>query len=372
MNTSLLEPEVQTGDADDIPILSGSAASTGPKSKMPVIYWSWACRKITSLQGLVLEDPVLPRPPSPGDVALVRVERTDNEEYITTAENRHLRLYPGVLFAGVFGHRYAADSFEAEVQGLDNLSMLTDAGLIGTVKSKHHQAPEPVRVSFVGFLRDAGVERLNLKRRFFQPAVTRRLPCNLIYIVGTGVNSGKTTTAARLTNGLCNLGLSVAVCKLTGSVSNLDPDELSAAASYQAIDFSHFGFPSTYQCRKDELVELFHAMVTELTLRNPDVALMELADGLLQRETALLLAEPEIQDAACGVILAAENTISALCGTERLRTLGFRVVAVSGRFTSSPLAMREYRENHSPIPVLSSADTGDALAARVRDFLNDD
>src|SRR6266516_5379932 len=117
------------------------------------------------------------------------------------------------------------------------------------------------------------------------------------------MNSGKTTTAARLTNGLTNAGLNVAACKLTGSVSNRDQDELAAAASHEVIDFSDFGFPSTYLCSKEELIELFHGMLAEVSADDPDVVIMELADGLLQRETAMLLAEPEIKQAARGLIL---------------------------------------------------------------------
>ena len=302
----------------------------------------------------------------------MRVEKTVFHKHLTTAENRRMRLYPGAQFIGVFGNRYACDAFEAEVLGPDNLSLLTAAGMVGTVKSKHHTAADPTQVSLLGYLRDAEGGRLNLKNRLFRPTATRRLPRNLICVVGTGMNSGKTTTAARLTNGLSNAGLNVAACKLTGSVSNRDQDELAAAASHRAIDFSDFGFPSTYLCRKEELLELFHAMSAEVAADDPDVVLMELADGLLQRETAMLLAEPEIHQAVRGLVLSAESALSALWGADRLRKLGYRIIAVSGKFTSSPLAMQEYKENDSNIPVVSSADTGAELAARVGSFLRNE
>lgn len=302
----------------------------------------------------------------------MRVERTEFHKFLTTAENRRMRLYPGARFVGVFGNRYACDAFEAEVAGTDNLSLLTAAGMVGTVKSRHHSVAEPTQISLVGYLSAAEGSRMNLKQQLFRPAAGRRMPRNLIYVVGTGMNSGKTTTAARLTNGLSNLRIRVAPCKLTGSVSNRDQDEFSAAAARQAIDFSDFGFPSTYLCNQAELMELFYAMLAEVTANDPEVVLMELADGLLQRETAMLLAEPEIQGACRGVVLSAESSLSALWGTERLRGLGFRVLAVSGKFTSSPLAMREYRENDSDVPVVCSATDGRELANRVRMFVKND
>jgi len=305
-------------------------------------------------------------------LALVRVQKVGFHKYLTTAENRRLRLYPEAQFVAVFGNRYAADAYEAEIEGPDNLSLLTGAGMIGTVKSKHDAMTGPTRISLVGFIRAAEGGRLNLKDLLFRKATARKLPRNLIYVVGTGMNSGKTTTAARLIRGLSDLGMNVAACKLTGSVSNRDPDELAAAAARKVTDFSDFGFPSTYLCSREELLELFHAMMGEVTAGAPDVVLMEMADGLLQRETALLLAESEIQRAARGLVFTAESSLSALWGTQRLRQLGYQVIAVSGKFTSSPLAMREYCQNDSALPVVSSAGAGEELAAKVSSFLKNE
>ena len=346
---------------------SGQGGATPPG----VIHWSWACRRLETAPGVPLEDPGSAEPTA-GDLALVRVEKTGFHKHLTTTENRRLRLYPGAQFVGVFGNRYASDAYEAEVEGPENLSLLTGAGMIGTIKSKHETMAGPTQISMVGFVRAAEGVRLNLKNRLFQPATARRLPRNLIYIVGTGMNSGKTTTAARLIKGLSDQGLNVSACKLTGSVSNQDPDELASAAARKVTDFSDFGFPSTYLCPKDELLGLFHAMIADVMAGSPDVVLMELADGLLQRETAMLLADPEIQRAARGLVFAAESSLSALWGIERLQQLGYRVVAVSGKFTSSPLAIREFSQNHSSIPVVSSAGAGTELATRVRAFLRDE
>jgi hypothetical protein len=49
--------------------------------------------------------------------------------------------------------------------------------------------------------------------------------------------------------------------------------------------------------------------------------------------------------------------------------MGYNVVAVSGRFTSSPLEMREYSQNDSMIPAVSSAETGTQLAECIRSRL---
>src|SRR5258706_5779504 len=56
------------------------------------IQWSWACRKLASLPCMALAD-AASSPPLPGDVALMRVEKPGFHKYLTTAENRRLRLY---------------------------------------------------------------------------------------------------------------------------------------------------------------------------------------------------------------------------------------------------------------------------------------
>ena len=107
---------------------SGKAVMASPG----VVHWSWACRKLKSVPRVPLENPGSSGP-SPGDLALVRVEKTGFHKQLTTAENRRLRLYPGAHFVGVFGNRYASDAYEGSVQGLDKINMLTGAGMIGTV-----------------------------------------------------------------------------------------------------------------------------------------------------------------------------------------------------------------------------------------------
>ena len=340
--------------------------------------WSWACRRVESDACVELEE--LPSaPPVPGDLALVRVETMGFHKHLTTSENRRLRLYPGVQFIGVFGNRYASDAFEAEVDGTDNVSQLTGAGMIGTIKSKYGNISDGTHLSVLGFVRGADGKRLNLKDKLFHPVTTRVVPPNLIYIVGTSMNSGKTTTGARLIRGLSDLGLKVAACKLTGSVSNHDPDEMAAAAARKVTDFSDFGFASTYLCPKEELLDLFHAMMADVVPESPDVVVMELADGVLQRETTMLLNDPVIKAAGRGVVFAAGGSLSALYGVNHLRQLGYHVIAVSGRFTSSPLAIREYIAHDSNIPVVSSlneqeatTNTGADLAARVSSFLRNE
>src|ERR1051325_4176300 len=376
MNTLIESNDIETGQRqagmEETLLASKSPRGLHPEpaaAAAPVanaVQWSWGCRKLESLACAELDASPSSAPPAPGDLAVARVEKMGFHKHLTTAENRRLRIYPGVQFVGVFGNRYASDAYEAEVQGTGDLSLLTGAGMIGTVKSKYEAIADPTQISLIGFVRGADGRRLNLKSVLFRPTAQRRLPANLIYVIGTSMNSGKTTTGARLIRALSDLGLNVVACKLTGSVSNHDPDELAAASARKVIDFSDYGFASTYLSAKEELLDLFHMMMADAAALSPDVVLLEFADGILQRETTMLLREPIIQQAGRGVVLTASGSLSALWAASRLKELAYRIIAVSGKFTSSPLAMREYCENDSNIPVVSSAGSGVELATRVK------
>ncbi len=338
-------------------------AALQPREIPDVMRWSWACR--------VLKQPALDlisrenaRAPKAGDLAVVQVTELGCHERITTRENMRLRIYAGDYLACVFGNRYATDAYEGLVEDVENLSLLTAGGMIGTVRSRHRSTGRPTNARFVGYLGGGDGQILNLKRLAFKPRNPRLAPKNLIAVVGTGMNAGKTTSCVRLIKGLSDLGLRVAACKLTGSVSNRDQDEMRAASAVRVLDFSDYGFPSTYLCPKTELMSLFRTMMADIEPSAPDVVVMEIADGILQRETAMLLEEARIRTALQGVVLAADNALSAHFGVQRLHSLGHDVLGVTGLLTSSPLCVREFNEL-SDVPVASSTGSGGPLAELV-------
>ncbi len=191
-----------------------------------------------------------------------------------------------------------------------------------------------------------------------------RPPANVVFVVGTGMNSGKTTTAAALVKALLMQGLRVVACKLTGSVSHRDAFEYMATGAHEVWDFSDYGFPSTYLCSKDELRSLFWAMLDDAARNLPDIVVIEIADGVLQRETQLILADVDIRRHINGVVLTAPCSASALQGVAQLKAHGHQVMAVSGIITNSPLFMREIT-CYDDVPVASSKTPANELAALI-------
>lgn len=326
------------------------------------VRWSWACRILDQGSRYRLDTTALAKP-RVGDLVLVKIQQIGYHDSIVTIDNKKIRIYENDLLVCILGNRYATDAFEGEVDDVQNLSMLTAGGMVGTLRSRHRDIKAPTSVSFVGFLNDENGQRINLKRLKLdnvfhsQPRQVK----NLLVIVGTAMNSGKTTTARKIIKRLSEMGLKVSACKITGSVSNRDSDEMRSASAKLITDFSDYGFPSTYLCSKEELMTLFNTMLTDMSEKDHDIIVMEIADGILQRETAMLLADQSVKQAIKGIILTADNAPSALYATDYLKKLGYNIIAVSGAITSSPLSVREFMD-HSEIYIASSADSGRELA----------
>lgn len=319
------------------------------------IRWSWACRILdTNSTFEIAHADNINDIPNAGDVALFKVLNIGSHKQIVSTANKKIRVYRGDLFVGVFGNRYATDAYEGEVEGLKNLSLLTAGGMVGTVKSKNKSIGNPTDVLFLGFLKDMTDQRINLKHLKFKKAEPISQFRNIIVIIGSGMNSGKTTTCRKLIKSFSEKGTRIAACKLTGSVSNRDQDEMFSASPLFTIDFSDYGFPSTYKCELDELLALFKTMLSDIEKVNPKIVIMEIADGVLQRETKMILNSPLFQQWVRNIIVTADSAPSALYTTAYLKKIGYNVIAVSGAMTSSPLYMKEFEQN-SDIPVISSA-----------------
>jgi hypothetical protein len=80
---------------------------------------------------------------------------------------------------------------------------------------------------------------------------------------------------------------------------------------------------------------------SQMAITRPDIIIVEVADGLLQRETARLFATPLFTDWIDGVIFAANDALGAQAGVSWLAARQLPVFAITGVLTSSPLAQRE-------------------------------
>ena len=280
--------------------------------------------------------------PRSGDLVLARIDRIGHHRRIESPEGRRGQLYVGDEVLLCYGARYASDQFEAEVpKRLEPCHMVAAGGIAALCVNRHGATKPATQITPIGLVADAQGRVLNLKNYALAGARPLSVRPYTMTVVGTSMNAGKTTTIAGMVRGLSGNGLKVAVGKVTGTGAGGDRWAYVDAGASEVLDFTDFGYASTYRVPADELTALLPAMVRTLAEDRPDVIILELADGLFFSETAELVETPAFAELVDDVVVAASDAMGAEAGVRRLAAIQMTPVALAGRMTSSPLAVRE-------------------------------
>lgn len=297
--------------------------------------------------------------PKAGDVGIFRILDAKGG-YIMDEFGRANNLFDDDLVMLTFGHRYATNQVEGYVpsQPVKQCQLLGRGGVAGLVKSKNALFKNtPSELELVAYATDIYGNVINTVQIERLIPFTGEMPeTRVILSVGASMDSGKTTTAAWLCGGLKKKGYQVAYLKLTGTTFPKDAElALSRGADY-ASDFSQYGFPSTYLLSHRTLLNLYQTLLRDACMAaEPDFVVIEIADGLFQRETSMLLKDKKFLNTIDNIIFSCGDSLSALAGTDWLKQNALTPFAVSGLITASPLLVNEV-ECFSSIPVLTLSD----------------
>ncbi len=292
-----------------------------------------------------------------GDLAIFEILELGKHENAQMADGRNRSIFPGDQIVAAFADRYATSQFEGYVpEGPQEVYHILGAGgAIGIVKSKNaaFKDIEPTTVRLVGYCCDDHGQVINTK--FYQKDRQRfrgDICAKVILSIGSTMDSGKTTTAAFMSRGLALAGHKVAFVKLTGTCYTRDRDFVYDAGAHVVTDFSDMGYPSTYMCSREEILDIYQSLSDRLAVEKPEYIVMEIADGLMQRETMFLLQDRAFMDTVHSVVFSCGDSLSAFHGVQLLHSWGIDATAISGRFTMSPLLIQEV-EAHLDVPVFT-------------------
>jgi hypothetical protein len=303
---------------------------------------------------LLAGDGIVPRS---GDVVLAAVGEIGQHPRLELTTGRRSPLFPGDEMLLAYGARYAPDQFEAEVPpDLQPADLVAAGGIIGRMLSSHDSMQDPTQAIPIGLLADdEGVVTLGrcapLQPSTSPPARWQADRPPVIAVLGTSMNSGKTTTVASIVRGLTAAGYRVAAGKVTGTGAGGDAYMFEDAGATRVLDFTDFGFSSTYLLDGATVTALFTSLVDELAGDEPDAIVVEIADGLLQPETSNLIVDPWFHHIVSKVVFSAGDAMGAMTGLAELRRRSLDAVAVAGLLTASPLAVRE-TERVVDVPVV--------------------
>jgi len=304
------------------------------------IKWAYTTRNVDQAQvaRLIVGD----IKPTAGDLLLARVDRLGQHPRLELTTSRRAEMFEEDEIAVAFGNRYAPDQFEAVVPDrLEPCHLVAAGGVAARFLNRHAKMKRPTGITPLGLLADAEGHPLNLSAfGLTQPATINPEPL-VVVVAGTSMNAGKTTACASLVKGLVRHGLQVAAAKITGTGAGADYRSLVDAGAEPVFDFVDAGYVSTYRVDRHDLVDIVMTLGGHLAAGNPDAIVLEVADGLLQRETARLFQIQEFTGWVDGVVFAANDALGAQAGVTWLAARQLPVIAITGVLTSSPLAIRE-------------------------------
>lgn len=291
--------------------------------------------------------------PQAGDVGVFEVLDIGKHHSIQSESKRNCAIIEGDQIMAAFGTRYATAQFEGYVPEHVNqeLHILGAGGTIGLVESMHYKYEDigPTKLRIIGLAVDGKGNVINTKKLRQKEMVrftgATASATKVILSLGASMDSGKTTSAAYLIHGFKKAGLNVAYIKLTGTVYTKDADLAWDLGADVVADFGDYGFPSTYMCDENELLSLYETLLAKVLPYHPDFVVMEIADGLYERETKMLLTNPHFTSTIDRVIFSAGDSLAAINGVQLLNKWGIHPVLLSGLFTASPLLIREVKEN---------------------------
>lgn len=317
---------------------------------------AYICRGIDACS--INENIIEKHNPRVGDVAVFEVLEIGKHSTIQGEEKRNVRIYPGDFMMAAFGTRYATEQFEGYVpdKPMGEYHILGAGGTVGVIHSMHAKFNDigPTRLKLIGYVTNSSGQLLNtkeLKQSEMIPysGVMQSLT-RVILSIGSSMDSGKTTTAAHLVRGLKKAGMKTGFIKLTGTVYTKDCDLNYDNGADVVTDFGDMGFPSTYMCGKEELLSLYETLLHRTNANTLDYVVMEIADGIYQRETEMLLSNSKFMSGIDAVIFSAGDSLAAVQGVRALQEMHILPKALSGLFTASPLLVREVKAKvHIPI-----------------------
>jgi hypothetical protein len=297
--------------------------------------------------------------PRSGDVVLAQVDRIRHQRRIELPNGRKAQLFAGDYIIVAYADRYATDQFESHVPpDLGPTNLVATGGVASRMLSRSAKVRDATEITPLGLVGDARGIPINLSDYALHPVRFDTERPTTIAVVGTSMNSGKTTTIQNLVRGLSLAGQKPGTTKATGTGSGGDYWVMVDSGAHRMLDFTDVGLASTFRIPMRILERKLIELVDHLAAAGSGVILVEIADGLFQQETARLIRSRIFRDLIDGVVFAAGDAMSAAAGVALLHNAGLPVIGISGLLSASPLASRE-AEAASGVPVL----TKDELAS---------
>jgi hypothetical protein len=308
--------------------------------------------------------------PNSGDLILARVDRIRHHTRLENDVGRREHLYPGDEIIVAAADRYATGQFHARVPTeLGACHLVAAGGIAAEVTQRNRGVKAATEITLLGLLSDTQGKVVNLNQfaplNDLQPKEIDldRLPTLLV--MGSDMNSGKTTLACAAANGFRQAGYRVSATKLTGTGAGPDYWRMKDAGADRVVDFLDAGYASTVGMTPPQLVDILQRFKVDALQQGSDILIVEVADGVLQPENRALLQSGAFLDEVSAALIAADGAIAATMTAQTVLHAGISVLGVGGLISKSPLSCDEARHSLG-LPIL---ELDDFHRADTRDYL---
>lgn len=301
------------------------------------------------------------KPPENGDLIYGEVSSMGQHRTLESKSARIHTIQEGTRAVFVLGNRYAPDYYESFLPKTlgRTIDLTARSGLVGTVSIQNMKIAAPTIVDVLGYVCDGQGKVVNTRDHVqIKPKnkIKSLKRAKLILCVGTAMNSGKSHAAATCCYALSSMNKKVRAAKVTGTASLKDLLLMEDCGAEPVADFTYLGFPSTYMLSEEELLYIFNSIDLKYGNNRSNYLVVEFADGILQRETAMLLRMEEVKTRIHKLIFCGNDAFGVIGGIRLLKDqFNLEADAISGVCTSSPLHIRECRQ-FIDLPILKSAE----------------
>lgn len=296
--------------------------------------------------------------PQSGDIIAVRItEQRGNYGEVDLPGGELKQLEVGDVVLGTLGNRAGVKGYIGRVPDRieegEDIYFLGSGGIFGEFVSATKELGKPYVGEFLGYVAD-GDRLLNMKEFGLERLEELEADADVVPVVASRMDAGKTTFAAKLIEELDQRGYRVGSVKLTGSARERDRLQMYDAGSLISLDFVDAGLPTTVE-ESDAVIGAAKAVITEAwESEELDIVVAEFGAGVISNYRVMdTLKDLDIRNRIFAIAAAALDVAGAYGLKKLLQEQDYGLDMVSGPITDTTAGVEKI-EDTVGVPALNS------------------
>lgn len=300
-------------------------------------------------------------------VALRALKEKERYNEVECADGVFRKIEQGDVLVGVLGERQALKGYSGRVPRTirpgDTLHVLNLGGIIGRCTSHLPDLGEALPVEVLGAVlceQEGRSCHARIQDHAVEPVYTLTESAPLVVVSGTAMDTGKTSAACGIIEGLTERGMNVAAAKLTGAALQRDVRWMQEHGASACATFTDAGIVASTNKKMGPFAK---GLIARLNADDPDLIVVEMGDGFIgYYGVDELLRDKELQRHTRANVVTATDLAGAWAADqtfhERYRT---PITVMTGPITDNAVG-RKYIQNELGVPAVNALQNPEGLA----------